>query len=248
MKTGHKQTGSKLFAKILEEYGVTHLFGNPGTTELPILNAVEQSDIEYVLTLHEDVAVGAAAGYASTRRYHVSNEQGNTPLTAVNLHLTPGVAHGIGNLYGAAYSGAPVLVTAGAHATAHQSREPVLSGDTLKLVEDSTKWSAAVKDIDELPRLVRRAARTALTPPTGPVFLELPYDIQIAETDREPKPLGQISEPGPATPETIDRAVDLLARANEPVFVVGDHVARTGQDAVDATVTAAEILGGSRPR
>lgn len=61
-------TGADLFVDALERYGVEHVFGNPGTTELPVVNRLPDSDLEYVLGLHEDVAVGMASGYASTRR------------------------------------------------------------------------------------------------------------------------------------------------------------------------------------
>ena len=64
------RTGADLFTAALEQYGVSHLFGNPGTTELPVMNALDDSDVEYVLGLHEDVAVGMAAGYAKTRTHH----------------------------------------------------------------------------------------------------------------------------------------------------------------------------------
>src|SRR6056297_3236945 len=100
-------TGADLFVDALEQYGVSHVFGNPGTTELPVMDALGDSDLEYVLGLHEDVAVGMAAGYASTRRYHAdrarreggSGETGEplNPVGVVNLHIAPGLAHGLGN-------------------------------------------------------------------------------------------------------------------------------------------------------
>jgi benzoylformate decarboxylase len=67
-------TGADLLVETLSRYGVCHVFGNPGTTELPVVHAVADSDIEYVLGLHEDIAVGMAGGQASTRRYHVHHE------------------------------------------------------------------------------------------------------------------------------------------------------------------------------
>lgn len=237
------RTGADLFVATLEEYGVRHLFGNPGTTELPLVDAIQGSDVEYVLGLHEDVAVGAAAGYASARRYHAHDDPAVNPLGVVNLHVAPGVAHGLGNLYGAAFTGAPLLVTAGSQSMAHQTRDPILSGDVLTMVEDYTKWCATVPDGDALPRLVRRAVRTALTPPTGPVFLELPFDVQTRETTATPEPLGSIPTPGAGDPAAIERAVDLLADADEPVLVVGDQIAQAGPEAVAATVEVAEQIG-----
>ncbi|ELZ02719.1 thiamine pyrophosphate-binding protein, partial [Natrialba asiatica] len=130
-------TGADLLVDSLESYGVTHLFGNPGTTELPLMQSVVDSELEYVLGLHEDVAVGAAAGYAMRRRHHANAAPGETrtaraavlPLGVANLHLAGGLAHGLGNLYNAKISGAPVLLTAGTHSRDFQQEEPILSGD-----------------------------------------------------------------------------------------------------------------------
>ena len=184
-----ERTGGELFVSTLAQYGVTYVFGNPGTTELPVVHALADSDIEYVLGLHEDIAVGMASGYASTRRYHAHGQHrgadGNRevlPLGVANLHLAPGLAHGLGNLYAAAVAGAPVLVTAGNHSRDFRHEEPILSGDLVGMVEGFTKWADEVRSVETLPTMVRRAVRTALTPPTGPVFLALPLDEMLAPT------------------------------------------------------------------
>ncbi|MFC6906695.1 thiamine pyrophosphate-binding protein [Halalkalicoccus tibetensis] len=236
-------TGSDLFVAALEQYGVTHVFGNPGTTELPVLDSLADSGIEYVLGLHEDIAVGMAGGYASTRRYHADDDPSVLPVGVANLHLAPGLAHGLGNLYAAKIAGAPVVVTAGNHSADFRHEEPILSGDLVGMAEEFTKWSAEVLDVDALPAMVRRAFRTALTPPTGPVFLGLPLDTMMAETDAEPERLGEIPTAGRGDRSQIDRAAELLVAAESPVLVVGDHVARAGRDAVDSAVTLAEAAG-----
>lgn len=238
-------TGATLFLDALEQYGVTHLFGNPGTTELPIMDAISDSDVDYVLALHEDVAVGMASGYAKTRRWHAFDAPDVTPLGVVNLHVAPGLAHGLGNLFdsGPIGSGAPILVTAGAHATAHQHREPNLHGDLVRMADQFTKWSAEVKDIDALPTMLRRAARVALSPPTGPVFLALPFDVTTAETDAEPERLGSIPGAGDGDPSQIDRAVDAVADADDVAMIVGDGLARAGPKAVESAIRFAERAG-----
>jgi benzoylformate decarboxylase len=236
-------TGADCFVDALERYGVEYVFGNPGTTELPVLKALADSEIEYILGLHEDVAVGMAGGYASTRRYHADDDPGITPVGVANLHLAPGLAHGLGNLYAAKAAGAPVVVTAGNHSTDFRHEEPILSGDLVGMAEEFTKWSAEVLDVSALPSMVRRAFRVALTPPTGPVFLALPLDTVMAETDAEPERLGEIPTAGRGDRTQIDRAAELLADAEEPAMIVGDHVARAGRDAVDAAVDLAESAG-----
>ncbi|WP_135826254.1 thiamine pyrophosphate-binding protein [Halorussus ruber] len=265
---GDEYTGADLFVDALEEYGVSHVFGNPGTTELPVMDALGDSGLEYVLGLHEDVAVGMAAGYASTRRYHAdradradraSREGGESvedggydptatdsvnPVGVVNLHIAPGLAHGLGNLYGASVAGAPLVVTAGNHSTDFRHEEPILSGDLVEMADEFAKWSDEVRDVSALPTMLRRAFRVALTPPTGPVFLALPLDVMLAETDETPERLGQIPDAGRGDPTQIARAADLLADPAEDVaLVVGDGVARSGVDAVEAAVEFAEAAG-----
>ncbi|MWV64851.1 thiamine pyrophosphate-binding protein [Halorubrum sp. JWXQ-INN 858] len=236
-------TGAEYLIGALEEYGVTHLFGNPGTTELPIVQATDDSPIEYVLGLHEDVAVGMAAGYASTRRYHSHHDDDVTPLGVANLHVAPGLAHGISNVIGAAFSGAPLLVTAGNYGTGFQHEEPILHGDLASMVDQYTKWSAEVTSVDALPAMLRRAVRQALTPPTGPVFLGLPLDVMLADPAADVQRLGPIPDAGRGDPDALAAAADLVAEASAPVVVIGDEVARSGPDAIEGAVAFAEASG-----
>ncbi|MFB6210603.1 MAG: thiamine pyrophosphate-binding protein [Halobacteriales archaeon] len=241
--TTDTRTGADLFLDALQAYGVPYLFGNPGTTELPIMHSLESHELDYVLGLQEDIAMGMAAGYASARRYRSHHDPTVTPLGVVNLHVAPGLAHGLGNVYGADFAGAPVLVTAGNHPTDVQHQEPILSGDLEEMADQFCKWSVEVKRVGALPGMVRRAARTALTPPTGPVFLGLPFDVMTAETAADPEPLGSIPTAGRGDPAEIERAADFLVDVEAPTMIVGDHIARAGTDAVEAAVAFAEATG-----
>ncbi|ELY57687.1 thiamine pyrophosphate-binding protein [Natronolimnohabitans innermongolicus] len=236
-------TGADLFTDALESYGVDYVFGNPGTTELPIMEAIGESDLEYVLGLHEDIAVGMASGYAQTRRYHSHHDDSITPVGVANLHIAPGLAHGLGNLYAAKITGAPLVVTAGNHSTDFRHEEPILSGDLVEMADQFCKWSDEVLDVEALPTMLRRAFRVAMTPPTGPVFLGLPLDVMLEETDAEPERLGSIPNAGSGDPAQLEHAANLLAEADSPVLVVGDHVSRSGVDAVTAAVELAEATG-----
>ncbi|MDF9746959.1 thiamine pyrophosphate-binding protein [Natrinema salsiterrestre] len=236
-------TGADLFTDALESYGVDYVFGNPGTTELPIMQAIGESDLEYRLGLHEDIAVGMAGGYAQRRRYHAHHDDSVTPVGVANLHIAPGLAHGLGNLYAAKIAGAPLVVTAGNHSTDFRHEEPILSGDLVDMADQFCKWSDEVLDVSALPTMLRRAFRVAMTPPTGPVFLGLPLDVMLSETDAEPERLGSIPNAGSGDPVQLERAAELLAEADDPVMVVGDHIARSGADAVAAAVELAETTG-----
>ena len=244
-----ERTGAELFVEALEQYGVSHVFGNPGTTELPIVHEIEDSDVEYVLGLHEDIATGMASGYASTRRYHAHREpepigeSDTLPLGVANLHLSAGLAHGLGNVYAAAVAGAPVLITAGNHSMDFRHEEPILSGDLVGMIDQFTKWSDEVRSVEALPTMLRRAVRTALTPPTGPVFLALPMDQMLATTEQEPERLGPIPDAGRGDPGQIAAAADLLMEGEDIAMVVGDGVARSGRDAVADAVSLAEAAG-----
>jgi benzoylformate decarboxylase len=238
-----EQTGADLFVDALEEYGVSHVFGNPGTTELPVMEALSGSNLEYVLGLQEDIAVGMAAGYAQTRRYHAHDDSDMNPVGVVNIHITPGLAHGIGNLYGAKVAGAPLVVTAGNHELDFRHEEPILSGNLEAMVDQFCKYSTEVTSVDVLPMVLRRAFRRALTPPTGPVFVSLPLDVTMAETIDDPEPLGPIPSAGRGDPGGVEQAAHLLVDADQPVLVLGDHVARSGSDAVEAAVDLAEASG-----
>ncbi len=233
-------TGADLFIDILERYGVDYIFGNPGTTELPLMRSLEKSNIKYILGLHEDIAVGVASGYANTLRNQPNT---NIPIGVVNLHLAPGLAHGLGNIHGAKFAGSPLIITAGNHSTDFRHEEPSLRGNLLEMVDQFTKWSIEVLDPDTLPDITRRAVRTALTPPMGPVFMSLPMDVMMEKTTEEPSELGEIPNAGSGDPNQIKIASELLVEAKSPVMIVGDKIARSGIESVNKAVELAETLG-----
>lgn len=243
MSSDRKRTGGSLFTSALEQYDVSRVFGNPGTTELPIVDEIARSDLTYELALHEDIAVGMAAGYAQARRYHSHLDDTVLPLGVVNLHIAPGLAHGLGNIHGASFTGAPLLITAGNYETGFQHQEPILHGDLEQMVRSVTKWSAEVPDPDALPTMLRRAVRVALTPPTGPVFLGLPLDVVTAETRASPERLGSIPTLGRGDDAQLEHARSVAVNAQDPVLILGDEVARSGADAIDNAVRFAEAIG-----
>src|SRR5205814_8121208 len=154
-------TGKRAFLELLKQEGVEILFGNPGTTELPLMDALaSENELHYVLALQEAAVVAMADGYA----------QASGKLTAVNLHVAPGLGNSMGMLYDAQKAGSPILVTAGQHEQSFTATEPILWADLPTLARPLVKWSSEVNRLADLPRLIHRAAKTALAPPTGPAF------------------------------------------------------------------------------
>src|SRR6184192_539980 len=147
--------------EILRAAGVRYLFGNPGTTELPFLDALPDSRLEYVVALQEAAAVAAADGYA----------QASGTLGVVNVHVAPGLANGISILHNAARAKTPLVVTAGQQDTRFLMDQPILAADLVRMAEPFTKWAYEIRRAGEAPSALRRALKVALAPPTGPVFL-----------------------------------------------------------------------------
>ena len=224
--------GKQAFLEILSQEGVEFLFGNPGTTELPLMDALAREErIRYILALQEAVAIAMADGYS----------QASGKLGVVNVHTSPGLGNAMGMLYDAYEAGSPLLVTAGQHDQSFTLTEPVLWSDLPPVARPYVKWSFEIRRPEELPRAVHRAAKVALAPPTGPVFLSLPVDVLNAERELD---LGEPTrvEAGVRGPrEAVERAADLLARASRPIFVAGDAVAQG--DALAELQEVAEILG-----
>lgn len=238
------KTGAELVVEIMREYGITRLFGNPGTTEKPLIKSVSQSDhVDYILSLHEDISVGAAGGYSQRMRHYWNQGRvDKPPLAMVNLHTTPGLLHGSGNLFNMTFDGVPVIITTGSQDKSHEENNPVLSGERESAVEDMVKWSTTLTKAEDIPRAFRRAARKALTRPMGPVFIDIPHYVQESETDLDPMDLGKIPTTPEASEGSVSKAVKALQASSETTIIVGDQVSREGIDSVDAVIELAESL------
>jgi benzoylformate decarboxylase len=219
--------------EILRAAGVDYLFGNPGTTELPFLDALDGSGLTYVVALQEASAAAAADGYA----------QASGRLGVVNLHVAPGLANALSIVHNASRAKTPLLVTAGQQDTRLLLDAPILAGDMVSMSEGLTKWSHEVRSAAEAPAALRRAIHTALSPPTGPVFLSLPMDLMTEPCDDAGGAPTPVSAPPAPEPEAVARAAALLAAAAAPVIVAGDGVARAG--AQGELRALAETLGAA---
>ena len=226
-------SGAALFLDLLRANGVTHVFGNPGTTELPLVDAfAAETGIRYILGLNEVVVLGMADGYA----------QASGRLAVANLHAAPGLGNAMGMLYNAAKAGAPILVTAGQQDTSIALTEPLLWADLATLARPLVKWSHEVARVDDLPRSVHRAAKVALTAPTGPVFLSIPGDVLTADAAGiDPMAPTRIGGRVRADAASLAAAADLIAAATAPLIFAGDAVPRS--DAHPELAALAEAIG-----
>jgi benzoylformate decarboxylase len=226
--------GIDAFVEMLAAAGVRYLFGNPGTTELPLFDKLAaDSRVQLILGLQEIPVMATADGYAMA----------SGKLGVVNVHICAGLGNAMGMLYNAFREGTPLLLTAGQQDRRLKFEEPILWGDMLGVVRPWTKWAVEVERVEDLPSALRRAMQIALTPPTGPVFMSLPLDVQTAEAELN---LTLSDPPDPEflpAPAAVQRAVDVLLSARHPGILVGSRVTERG--AVAELVRVAERLGAA---
>ncbi|MBM3225342.1 MAG: thiamine pyrophosphate-binding protein [Candidatus Tectomicrobia bacterium] len=225
-------SGRQAIMEIFRNAGVQYIFGNPGTTELGFVDILQEyPQLQYIMCLHEGVAMGAAHMYA--------NASGKTGV--VNLHVAPGLGNALGMLYNATIGKMPLVVTAGQQDSRMLVREPILSYDLVSMARPLVKWAVQLQRIEDIPIVFPRAFKVAQDAPRGPVFIALPGDI----IDQE----ATLQLPGPSTayrrtrpdPAGVAAAATLLAQAQRPVIICGDGVAASQAQA--ELVQMAEHLG-----
>src|SRR5262245_4644241 len=227
------RTGIQIFLDLLAGFGVRRIFGNPGTTEMPLNDAlVGDRRFQYILGLQEVPVMAMADGYAMA----------SGSLGVVNLHISCGLGNAMGMLYNAYREGTPLLVTAGQQDRRLMFEEPILYGQMVEVARPWTKWACEVQRVQDVPVAVRRAVQTALTPPTGPVFLSLPIDVQMEPADGlDMSPIRLPDHRVRPPQEAIDRAAEVLLAAKHPAILAGSRV--TDRGAMQELVNLAEQLG-----
>jgi benzoylformate decarboxylase len=226
--------GRRAFLQLLVDEGVTHLFGNPGTTELAIMEVVPDfPQLEFVLGLQESAVVAMADGFC----------RASGRLAAANVHVMPGLGNAMGALYNAKFSGSPLILTAGQQEQGHGLLEPMLYEPLVPVAQPLVKWAVEVTRAADLPRIVHRAAKIALTPPTGPVFLSLPGDVLDESVEMDlgrPVRVDAASRPNDAVLEKIS---SLLVQAKRPAILAGQELA--SREAFAEAAELAELLGAA---
>jgi benzoylformate decarboxylase len=233
--------GADILLEVLRSQGTSHIFGNPGTTELPLIDAlVTATDIRYVWGLQEATAVSMADGHA----------QASGKPAFVNLHTAGGLGHGMGAIMNAKIARVPMIITAGQQDLRHLLADPLLAADLVGMAAPIAKWCYEPNSLDDLPLILRRAFYNSMSPPRGPVFLSLPMNI-----------LDQSGSPPMLPPSRVERAsvgsgvADLASellqfKPARTVIVAGNDIAETGVDAAIARVArllGAPVYGSSWP-
>lgn len=201
--------GHEIFWQSLKGLGINEIFGNPGTTEIPMLRSVEK----YYLTLHDSISLGMADA--------LSQFSGKPALC--NLHTVPGLGNSMAFLHTASQNHAPVIVTAGQQDYRHIFYDPILSGDLTGMVGGLVKYRYEIKDVADIHRSIRRAYQVALTPPMGPVFLSFPMnfmDNDYEERFEEFYPVNHES----VNLSAVSEIMGMVNSASNPAIVFGYEI------------------------
>jgi benzoylformate decarboxylase len=233
--------------ELLRAHGMTTIFGNPGSTELPML-AEFPEDFRYVLGLQELAVVGMADGFA----------QASGRPTHVNLHTAPGVGNAVGGIFNAQANKSPLLITAGQQVRPQITIEANLTNrDAVVGPQPYVKWSHEPPRAQDVPGALARAIHHTMLPPRGPAFVSIPMDDwdQEADEDRATRARErQISGRTAADPEVLTALAARLAAAERPVMVAGPEIDAVGAweaavalaDKQRLPVWATPATGGSR--
>lgn len=228
---------------VLHELGIQYIFGVPGTNEIPIIDGTdpytdastisEHKPVRYIECLHENIAMGAAMGSA---------RMSGLPAVVV-VHVTPGIAHGIGNLFNAYRSQMPLVIICAQQQNELVTQEPLLSSNLVSLAEDYCKWAHEVRTAEEVPLVLQRAFKEAMAPPNGPVFISVPWEFMMREIPADAKMEGitRISPHFTGDPNSIADAAKALMEAKNPIIIGGDAIGY--EDAWDEMKTLAKLIG-----
>lgn len=219
----------------LKDLGIHYIFGVPGTNEIPIIDGTSypENKVRYIECLHENIAIGAAMGSA-----RMTGKPG-----ILVVHVTPGIAHSIGNLFNACRSQTPLVILCCQQQNELVTQEPLLASNLVDLAKQYTKWAHEVRTPEEIPLVLQRAFKEAMAPPNGPVFISIPWEFtmrKIGDNDRL-KGITKISSHFTGDPDSITQAAQLLAKAKNPIIIAGDAVGYA--DAWQELQELAELLG-----
>jgi len=224
-----KMTGKQALIEMLKAEGITHIFGNPGTSEAPIIDLLgDHPELRYFLTLQESVAMGMGEAYAR------STEK----ASFVSLHVDSGLANGIALMLDALNTGTPMVITS-ANYDARKMNET--KTDLAELVRPVTKWAVEINLPDQIPSVMRRAFNEANSHPKGPVYVGFTANALEGEAEMNIVPSSKIHDAYRPDAAGIKEAAALLLAAKNSMLIVGDRVSE--DHANDQAVELAELMG-----
>lgn len=216
---------------LLRRHGMTTIFGNPGSTELPMLKDLP-ADFSYVLGLQELVVVGMADGFA----------QASGRPAHVNLHTAPGVGNAVGGIFNAQANKSPLLITAGQQVRAQVTMQANLTNrDAVEGPKPYVKWSFEPPRAVDVPAAIAQAIHRASLPPKGPAFVSVPmddWDAEVADADVAWVTQRTVSGRAGADPAQVRELAAALNGATSPLLVCGPDVDASG--AWDDVIALAE--------
>lgn len=212
---------------LLRDLGMTDIFGNPGSTELPFLRDMPP-DFKYFLALHERSAAGIALGYA----------MGRGKAAFVNLHSVASVGNGLSAIIDAYYHHVPLVITTGQQDRRHVIAEPFLVSRAVEVVKPYVKWACEPLRAEDVPPTIARGYHIATQPPMGPVFISIPMDDWTHEC--EPLAVRDVSQRVFADRSKLDGICRALDRSTNPALVVGAQIEE--DHAFEQVLTLAEHL------
>ncbi|MBE0479386.1 MAG: thiamine pyrophosphate-binding protein [Dehalococcoidia bacterium] len=208
--------GAEVVCHILKNEGVEYVFGVPGNSEVPLLDALAETDIRYISAIHESVSMGMADGYARS--------SGKVGVALV--HTTPGTANVIGNMLNAYDAGTPLVVLAGQQDSRLRWSDALLDSDLMPMVSQFTKGRWSVNRAQDIPRTLEYAFKEAACPPTGPVFVAVPRDVQAQAVEFNPSTMGRRQIEAAVRPdrELVIKVAQMLVSAQRPAILAGYQV------------------------
>lgn len=218
--------------ELLRLHGMTTIFGNPGSNELPFLAGMPE-DFRYILGLHEGAVLAMADGFAQARRAPV----------LVNLHAAAGTGNALGVLTNSVYSHSPLVIMAGQQVRSTVGQETFLAiSEPEALARPMAKWSCQPTCAEDVPRAITQAIHMATLPAKGPVFLSVPYDDWAHEATPETGHLlnRRVVAGGCLSAKELARVATALDNARDPVLVLGAEV--DAEAANDDAIRLAEAL------
>ena len=210
-----KMTGRKALFESLKLQGVEYIFGNPGTSESPIMHELQfHPEFKYVLVFQEGVAIGMADAY--------SRATGKPAF--VNLHIETGLGNAVSLMHNAKEGGSQIVLSAGNLDVREYDRGRT---DLVEMVEQFTKFSGEASHPDQVFGLINRAFHESATPPTGPAFVSFSANSLDDIGNYEFFPPSPLTYENRASTKTITNAISALKNAKNPVFIVGDRISQS---------------------